>query len=185
LVPSDIAAGLALLALQHRGVLEGEPIGWSVTEGKGGGNGGGGGGTGGGGGGSGGGSGGNGGNGGGGGGSGGGGGRRASAGNTTDGGVTAPLLAEEAPRRDSSPAAAPGSPSTSGETEVGRCKLNPVDPQLESAWFQPLNLSSEKLVSKLCFQMQLAPLHRGRRTHVPGGSVRHARRGGAAQAESS
>ena len=33
LVPSDIAAGLALLALQHRGKLEGEPIGWSVTEG--------------------------------------------------------------------------------------------------------------------------------------------------------
>jgi sn1-specific diacylglycerol lipase len=33
LVPSDIAAGLALLALQHRGKLEGEPLGWSVTEG--------------------------------------------------------------------------------------------------------------------------------------------------------
>ena len=35
LVPSDIAAGLALLALQHRGQLEGEPIGWPVTEGSG------------------------------------------------------------------------------------------------------------------------------------------------------
>ena len=35
LVPSDIAAGLALLALQHRGKLEGDPIGWPVTEGAG------------------------------------------------------------------------------------------------------------------------------------------------------
>ncbi len=34
LVPSDIAAGLALLALQHRTVLEGEPLGWHVMEGK-------------------------------------------------------------------------------------------------------------------------------------------------------
>lgn len=34
LVPSDIAAGLALLALQHRGVLEGKPLGWNVLEGS-------------------------------------------------------------------------------------------------------------------------------------------------------
>lgn len=33
LVPSDIAAGLALLALQHRGILEGEPLGCEATEG--------------------------------------------------------------------------------------------------------------------------------------------------------
>jgi hypothetical protein len=40
--------------------------------------------------------------------------------------------------------------------------LNPVDPQLESAWLtQPLNLSREKVVSSLCFQMQLVPLQRG------------------------
>jgi hypothetical protein len=43
-VPSDIAAGLALLALQHRGILEGEPMGRNVTEGRGGGGSGGGGG---------------------------------------------------------------------------------------------------------------------------------------------
>jgi hypothetical protein len=42
--------------------------------------------------------------------------------------------------------------------EVGLYKLNPAVPQLESAWFQPLNLSSEKPVSSLCFQMQLTPL---------------------------
>jgi hypothetical protein len=30
---------------------------------------------------------------------------------------------------------------------VGLCKLNAVDPQLETAWFQPLNLSNEKPVS--------------------------------------
>jgi hypothetical protein len=48
--------------------------------------------------------------------------------------------------------------------EVGLYKLNPVDPQLESAWFlQPLNLSSEKLVSILCFQIRLVPLRRGYR----------------------
>jgi hypothetical protein len=65
---------------------------------------------------------------------------------------------------------------------VGLYTLNPVDPRFflllflllllllrgrggdESAWFQPLNLSSENLVSSLCFhKMQLAPLHGGRR----------------------
>jgi hypothetical protein len=40
----------------------------------------------------------------------------------------------------------------------------PVDPQLESAWFQPLHLSSEILVSSLCFQMHLVPLQRGTRS---------------------
>jgi hypothetical protein len=45
--------------------------------------------------------------------------------------------------------------------------LNPVDPYLESAWFQPapgfepFNLKGEKLFSSLCFQIQLVPLHRG------------------------
>jgi hypothetical protein len=43
-------------------------------------------------------------------------------------------------------------------------KLNPVDPPLESAWFQPLNLSSEKLVSNFAFQAgfnsyRYAPAH--------------------------
>jgi hypothetical protein len=37
----------------------------------------------------------------------------------------------------------------------------PPDPQLKGAWFQPLHLSSEKLVSKCAFQIQLAPLHDG------------------------
>jgi hypothetical protein len=38
-------------------------------------------------------------------------------------------------------------------------KLNPVDPQLESAWFQPVNLQCDLLVSSLSFQMQLVLLH--------------------------
>jgi hypothetical protein len=37
--------------------------------------------------------------------------------------------------------------------------LTPPDPLLKGAWYQPLNLSSEKPVSSLCFQMQLVPLH--------------------------
>ena len=32
---------------------------------------------------------------------------------------------------------------------------SPADPALESAWFQPLNLSSEKLVSKFAFKFNL------------------------------
>jgi hypothetical protein len=39
--------------------------------------------------------------------------------------------------------------------------LNPVDPQLESTWFQPLSKSSDKLVSSLCFQIQPVPLQLG------------------------
>jgi hypothetical protein len=44
---------------------------------------------------------------------------------------------------------------------VGLYTLNAVDPQLESARFQPLKLKCDILVSKICFQMQLVPLHRG------------------------
>jgi hypothetical protein len=43
---------------------------------------------------------------------------------------------------------------------VGLYKLNPVDPSLERGSFQPLKLKSEKLVSSLCFQIQLVPLQR-------------------------
>ena len=42
-----------------------------------------------------------------------------------------------------------------------------VDPSLESDWFQPLNLSSEKLVPKCGFKMQLAPLHGGVTNNLP------------------
>jgi hypothetical protein len=47
--------------------------------------------------------------------------------------------------------------------KVGLYKLNAVDPQLEGAWFQPLSLSSDILVSSLCFQMQMqvVPLQQG------------------------
>jgi hypothetical protein len=62
---------------------------------------------------------------------------------------------------------------------VGRCKLERI--ACESDWVQPLNLSSEKLVSKSAFKMQRAPLHRGHR----GGVVPQRGRGGAAQVESS
>jgi hypothetical protein len=34
---------------------------------------------------------------------------------------------------------------------VGLCNFNAVNPKLESAWFQPLSLSSEKLVSNVAF----------------------------------
>ena len=36
--------------------------------------------------------------------------------------------------------------------KVGLYKLNPVDPQLETAWFQPLSLLSENLISKFAFK---------------------------------
>jgi hypothetical protein len=42
-----------------------------------------------------------------------------------------------------------GIESEAGPSSVGLYKLNPVGPYLDSAWFQPLNLSCEKLVSKL------------------------------------
>jgi hypothetical protein len=38
---------------------------------------------------------------------------------------------------------------------VGLCKFNQVDSALQSAWFQPLNLSSEFLVSKFAFKFNL------------------------------
>jgi hypothetical protein len=45
---------------------------------------------------------------------------------------------------------------------VGLYKLSiQLTHSFESAWFQPLNLESENLVSKFAFQIQLAPLHRG------------------------
>ena len=43
-----------------------------------------------------------------------------------------------------------------GPHAVGLYKLNPVDAvALESAWFQPLNLSTEILVSKFAFKFNL------------------------------
>jgi hypothetical protein len=45
---------------------------------------------------------------------------------------------------------------------VGLYTLSSVGPELESAWFRPLNLKCDLLVSKVCFQMsQLVPLHSG------------------------
>jgi hypothetical protein len=49
----------------------------------------------------------------------------------------------------------------SNRGEAGLYKLNPVDPQRESASFQPLTLSREKLVSKFAFHIQLVQLRRG------------------------
>ena len=72
---------------------------------------------------------------------------------------------------------------TMGPTQVGRCTLKSVDPQLESDWFQTLTLEKSAkqsaeaildtslttsqayisiLVSKRALQMQPAPLHFGR-----------------------
>jgi hypothetical protein len=59
---------------------------------------------------------------------------------------------------------------------VGLYKLNSAYPELESAWFQPLNLKSDILVTSLCcFQIQLVPLQRGgeRRGARHGGLGRH------------
>jgi hypothetical protein len=74
-------------------------------------------------------------------------------------------------------------------TAVGLYKLNPVDPQLEKCPVSTLELmwSSEKPVSSLCFQMQLAPLRYGsqsrkRRRSARGGGCQAAR-GGAVQFE--
>jgi nitrile hydratase len=39
--------------------------------------------------------------------------------------------------------------------EVGLCQVNAADPQLESAWFQPLNLKCDILVSKFAFKFNL------------------------------
>ena len=47
----------------------------------------------------------------------------------------------------------PGSPVFC--CEVGLYKLNPVDQQLESAWFQPLNLKCNFMVSKFAFKCNL------------------------------
>ena len=47
------------------------------------------------------------------------------------------------------------------DIQVGLHKVNSADPQLESTWFQPSSLSSDILVSSLCFQMQLVPLQFG------------------------
>jgi hypothetical protein len=46
-----------------------------------------------------------------------------------------------------------------GELMVGLYKLDPFDPELESAWFQPLSLKFDIMVSSLCFQIQLVLLH--------------------------
>jgi hypothetical protein len=51
---------------------------------------------------------------------------------------------------------------------VGLYKFNPVDPYLENRLVtQPLNLSSDFLVSSLCFQMQPVPLRPGPHPAVP------------------
>jgi hypothetical protein len=68
--------------------------------------------------------------------------------------------------------------SEAGHTLVGLFRLNPVDPQLESARFQHFNLKCDILVSSLCFQMQLVPLHAGRHLRAAAG-------GGALHVESS
>jgi hypothetical protein len=48
-----------------------------------------------------------------------------------------------------------------GAAVVGLYKLTPPEPQLKGAWFQPLHLFSEKLVSKCAFQMQLVLVRGG------------------------
>jgi hypothetical protein len=73
---------------------------------------------------------------------------------------------------------------------VGLCKKSnrhSVDPQrLTGAWFQPLNLSSDILVSSLCFLMQRVPLQPGEglevlRQQLQRRAHHRERRGGAVQ----
>jgi hypothetical protein len=61
---------------------------------------------------------------------------------------------------------------------VGLYKLNAVEPWLESAWFQTLNLKCDILVSKFAFKCNLYHF-----TSAPRRAVRR-RRGGAVQLES-
>jgi hypothetical protein len=50
---------------------------------------------------------------------------------------------------------------------LGLYKLNPLDPWLDSTWFQHLSVKCDFLVSSLCFRMQHVPLHLGgERSHV-------------------
>jgi hypothetical protein len=60
--------------------------------------------------------------------------------------------------------------------QVGLYKLNPVDPALESAWFQPLKLERDILVSSLCVQIHLVPLQPGLRRQHHGALRVHALR---------
>jgi hypothetical protein len=53
----------------------------------------------------------------------------------------------------------PHDDSVNDRKSVGRYKLNPVDPQLETTRFQPLRLSSEDLVSIQAFAFK-CNLHR-------------------------
>jgi hypothetical protein len=52
---------------------------------------------------------------------------------------------------------------TQGEHMAGLYKLNSADPELESAWFQPLNLKYDILVSKFAFKINLYRYNTGRR----------------------
>ena len=47
------------------------------------------------------------------------------------------------------------------EAKVGRCRLNPAEYRLERNRSQRLNIEYDELLSKLCFQFQLAPLLQG------------------------
>jgi hypothetical protein len=51
----------------------------------------------------------------------------------------------------------------SAGSSVGPYALNPVHPELESAWFQPWSLICDLRFLKICFHIQLVPLHLGGR----------------------
>jgi len=41
------------------------------------------------------------------------------------------------------------------DSQVGRCRLNPVDARVESAWFHRLKLKHEKQISSFAFNLNL------------------------------
>ena len=50
--------------------------------------------------------------------------------------------------------------------KVGRCRLKGLGTRVESAWCQRLKHECDDTGSKLCFQIQLAPLHQGHALRV-------------------
>jgi hypothetical protein len=81
--------------------------------------------------------------------------------------VAAPAAAATAAAATAATAAAAvgwGFSRTLPATPAGLYKLNPVYSWLESLWFQPVKRSQR---FKVCFQIQLVPLHRGQQGAKP------------------
>jgi hypothetical protein len=86
--------------------------------------------------------------------------------------AAAPAPAARLARRPAAATAAAGvREAFRARREVGLHKLNPVYPELESAWFQPLSLSSDILVSKFAFKFNLCRCSEASRHDPPVGAT--------------